>query len=46
MYIEIHAEFKNMQKKKILNRSANHYISPGIEPRTSWAAFVRFELTL
>ena len=26
LYIELYAEFKNVHKKKVLNRSANHFI--------------------
>ena len=31
MYLEFYAEFKNVRKKKVCNRSSNHFIKSGIE---------------
>ena len=31
LYIEFYAEFKNLRKKKVINRSVNHFIKSGLE---------------
>ena len=31
LYIEFYAEFKKLRKKKVLRRSANHFIKSGLE---------------